>query len=125
MAESEGELLGKGSAAELLANWRGAERDHAASIESAGVAALAAEAALGAAKAAHETAEAARLSLDAAQRAEHAARETSDAADVLSTAAAQGQALAKSVLSDAATAETDARDAFHEAQRLDFPKDPA
>ena len=38
MAESEAERLGKGSAAELLANWRAAERDHAAAIESAGVA---------------------------------------------------------------------------------------
>ncbi len=124
MAESEGERLGKGSAAELLSNWRAAERDHAAAIESAGVAALAAEAAQRASRAAQETAEAARLSLQAAQRAEHAARETAEAADVLSATAGQEQTLADNAVSKTATAETDARDAFQEAQRLDFPKDP-
>ena len=123
MAEFEGERLGKGSAAELLSNWRAAERDHAAAIESAGVAGLAAEAAQRAAKAAHETAEAARLSLEAAQRAAHAARETAEAAEVLSGTAAQEQSLANGAVSDAATAETHAKDAFQEAQRLDFPKD--
>ena len=124
MAESEGERLGKGSAADLLANWRAAERDHAAALESAGVAALASEAAQRAAKAAHETAEAARLSLDAAQRAAHAARETADAANVLSGTAAQEQSLADTAVSDAETAETDARNAFQEAQSQGFPKEP-
>ena len=80
MAESEGERLGKGSAAELLSRWRAAERDHAAAIESAGVAALASDAAQRAAHAARETADAARLSLEAAQRAERAAREAAEAA---------------------------------------------
>jgi hypothetical protein len=125
MAESEGERLGKGSAAELLSNWRAAERDHAAAVESAGVAGLAAEAAQRAAKAAHETAEAARLSLEAAQRAEHAARETAEAAEVLSGTAAEEQSLADSAVSETAAAETDAKDAFHEAQRQGFPKEPA
>jgi hypothetical protein len=124
MAESEGERLGKGSAAELLANWRAAERDHAAALESAGVAGLAANAAQRAAKAAHETAEAARLSLEAAQRAEHAARETAEAAEVLSATATEEQSLADSAVNEAATAETDAKDAFQEAQRQGFPKEP-
>jgi hypothetical protein len=124
MAESEAERLGRGSAADLLANWRAAERDHAAAIESAGVAALASEAAQRAAKAAHETAEAARLSLDAAQRAEHAARETAEAAEALSGVASEEQALADTALSAALTAESDARDAFQEAQRQGFPKEP-
>jgi hypothetical protein len=122
MAESEGERLGKGSAAELLANWRAAERDHAAATESAGVAALASEAAQRAANAAHETAEAARLSLEAAQRAAHAARETADAANVLSSTTSQEQSLADTALSEAKTAESDARKAFQEAQRQGFPR---
>ena len=122
MAESEGERLGKGSAAELLANWRAAERDHAAAIESAGVAGLAVEAAQRAANAAHETAEAARLSLDAAQRADHAAQETADAANVLSASAAKEQSLANTALSEAKTAETEAKDAFQDAQRQGLPE---
>jgi hypothetical protein len=124
MAESEGERLGKGSAAELLSNWRAAERDHAAAIESAGVAGLATDAANRAANAARETAEAARLSLDAAQLAERAARETADAAQVLSAAAKSDQAQADAAVADTAIVEKRAKDAFQEAQRLDFPKDP-
>ena len=123
MAESEGERLGKGSAAELLANWRAAERDHAAAIETAGVAGLAVEAAQRAAKAALETAEAARLSLDAAQRANHAAQETADAANVLSASASNEQSLADTALREAKTAESEAKDAFQDAQREGFPKD--
>ena len=124
MAESEGERLGKGSAAELLANWRAAERDHAAAIESAGVAGLAVEAAQRAAKAAHETAEAAKLSLEAAQRAAHAARETAAAADVLSATATGEHSLADAAVSETRAAETEAKDAFREAQRQGFPKEP-
>ena len=124
MAESEGDRLGKGSAAELLANWRAAERDHAAAIESAGVAGLATEAAKRAANAARETAEAARLSLEAALLAERAARETAEAADVLSTTAVRDQSQADAAVADAALVEKRAKDAFHEAQRQDFPKDP-
>ena len=122
MAESEAERLGKGSAAELLANWRAAERDHAAAIESAGVAGLAAEAPQRAAKAAHETAEAAPHSLEAAPRAAHAARETADAAQVLSATTAEEQSLADSALSEAQAAESVAKVAFQEAQRQGFPK---
>jgi hypothetical protein len=123
MAESEGERLGKGSAAELLANWRAAERDHAAAIESAGVAGLAVEAAQRAARAARETAEAARLSLEAAQRADHAARETADAADVLRATASREQVDLDAAVIEAEAVETEAKDAFHEAQRRDFPSE--
>jgi len=122
MAESEDQRLGKGSAADLLADWRAAERDHAAAIESASVASLAAEAAQRAAHAARETADAARLSLEAAQRAEQAARETADAADVLSAAAAKEQEVADAALIDSTTAAADAKDAFQSAQDQGFPK---
>jgi len=125
MAESEGQRLGKGSAAELLARWRAAERDHAAATETATVAALAAAAAQRAANAARETAEAARLSLEAAQRADLAARETAEAADVLSATADVQQGNADSAVVDAAAAETEAKDAFNVARKAGFPKNPA
>ena len=124
MAESEGERLGKGSAAELLSKWRAAERDHAAALESASVAALASDAAHRAANAARETADAARLSLEAAQRAERAARETAEAADVLSAATTREQALTDEAVAASEAAETEAKDAFQNAQRKGFPKDP-
>jgi hypothetical protein len=124
MAESEGERLGKGSAAELLAKWRAAERDHAAAVESASVASLASDAAQRAAHAARETADAARLSLEAAQRAERAARETAGAADVLSAATAREQALTDEAVTASEAAETEARDAFQNAQQKGFPKVP-
>ena len=125
MSESEGRRLGKGSAADLLAQWRAAERDRAAAIESASVASLAAAAAERAAHAARETADAAKLSLEAAQRAERAARETADAADVLTAAAAKERSIADEALTSAQSAETEAMDAFQDAQRHGFPKDPA
>jgi hypothetical protein len=122
MSETEGRRMGKGSAASLLANWRAAERDYAAALESAGVADLASAAAKRAAHAARETADAARLSLEAAQRADHAARETAEAADVLSGATAKEKAIADDAVASTEAAETEARDAFHEAQRKGFPK---
>jgi hypothetical protein len=123
MSESEADRMGKGSAASLLANWRAAERDHAAAVESAGVADLASAAAERAAHAARETAEAAKLSLEAAQRADKAARETADAADVLSAATSREKAVADEAVSSTRAAETEAKDAFHDAQRKGFPKD--
>jgi hypothetical protein len=123
MAESEGERLGKGSAADLLSAWRGAERDHAAADEAASVAQLATEAARRAARAARETADAAKLSLQAAERAERAARETADAADVLSAATTKELDAADRAASLAADREIAAKDAFHDAQERGFPKD--
>jgi hypothetical protein len=122
MSESEAQRMGKGSAASLLANWRAAERDHAAAVESAGVAGLASAAADRAAHAARETADAAKLSLEAAQRADRAARETADAADVLSAATSRERAVADEAVSSTKAAETAAKDAFHEAQQKGFPK---
>jgi hypothetical protein len=122
MSESEGQRLGKGSAAELLANWRATERDHAAAVETASTATIAAAAAERAARAARETAEAARLSLDAAQRAEHAAKETAEAAEILSTTAARDSATANAAVEDTQAAEDHARDEFQAAQRKGFPK---
>ena len=122
MSESEGHRLGNGSAASLLADWRATERDHAAAVVSAGVADLASAAAERAANAARETAEAAKLSLEAAQRADRAARETADAADVLSAATAKEKAVAHEAVTSAELAKTEAREAFHDAQRQGFPK---
>jgi hypothetical protein len=122
MSETEGRRMGKGSAADLLADWRAAERDHAAAIESASVASLAAAAAERAAHAARETADAARLSMEAAQRAERAARETADAADVLSAAAGKERSIADDALTAAGAAETEAKNAFQDAQRKGFPR---
>ena len=124
MSDFEGRRMGKGSAADLLARWRAAERDRAAAIESASVASLAAAAAERAAHAARETADAAKLSLEAAQRAERAARETADAADVLTAAAVKERSVADEALTSAESAETQAMDAFHHAQQQGFPKDP-
>jgi hypothetical protein len=124
MSETESDRIGRGSAADLLAQWRAAERDHAAAVESASVATLAAAAAERAAHAARETADAAKLSLEAAQRAERAARETADAADVLTGAAAKEQAIADQALTSSEAAERNAKDAFQEGQRKGFPKDP-
>jgi hypothetical protein len=122
MPESEDQPLGKGSAADLLARWRGAERDHAAAVESASVAALAADAAQRASIAARETADAARLSLEAAQRAERAARETADAADVLSAAASIERTVADAAVGNTEAQEAKAKSAFQDAQDQGFPK---
>ena len=123
MAESEGERLGKGSAADLLSAWRAAERDHVAAGDAAGVAHLATEAARRAADAARETADAAKLSLEAAQRAERAARQTAEAADILSAATTREQQIADQAVIAAAERESEAKDAFHEAQERGFPKE--
>ena len=42
----------------------------------------------------------------------------------MSAMAAEEQSLADNAVSETATAETDARDAFQEAQRQGFPKEP-
>src|SRR6185312_11064078 len=87
VSEKEAERLGKGSAAELLSAWRGAERDRVAAEETLQVASVAALAAAEAARAAQETSEAARLTMEAAQKAELAARRTSEAAELLAKSA--------------------------------------
>ncbi len=122
MAEDQGHRLGKGSAAELLATWRGAERDRVAAEETASVASLAAAAAAEAETAASETASAAKLSLEAAQRADHAARRTADAAKIVATTTKSQSGEADAALVDSRSAEDDARDRFLDAQKEGFPK---
>lgn len=120
MAEAESKR--RGSAAELLGNWRAAERDLAAARETANVADLAAAAAEQALIAAHETGEAARLSSEAAKRAEGSARRTAEAAEITAAAARKDQTEAAAAVRHSAAAETAAGDAFHAAEREGFPK---
>ena len=123
LAEDAGKRLGKGSAAELLAAWRGAERDRAAAEATASVAALASAAATEAQTAASETATAARLSLEAAQKAEHAAHRTADAAGIVASTTRQEFSDAEAALQESRSAENIARDTFLGAQKQGFPKD--
>jgi len=125
VAEAEGELLGKGSAAELLSNWRAAERDRIAAEETASVATLAAQAANVAATAAEETAAAARLSLEAAQRAEHAALRTSEAAELASKTARRDSTAADAALESSRAAEDEAKTRFQSGQSRGFGKEGA
>jgi hypothetical protein len=125
MAEEEGRRLGKHSAAELLGDWRAAERDLAAAKAHNDTASLAATAAHQAQLAAQETSDAARLSQEAAQRAAAAANRTSEAAQLTATAASADAEKAGTELEGATRAETDAGDRFREAQRLGFPQPKA
>jgi hypothetical protein len=120
LAEAEGDALGKGSAAELLGNWRAAERDRVAAEETASVASLAAKAAQEAATAAEETAAAARLSLEAAQRAERAALRTSEAAELASRVARGESAAADAALEASKAAEDEAKARFQGGQSRGF-----
>lgn len=121
MAEAESRR--KGSAAELLGNWRAAERDLVAARDSADAATLAAAAAEVALVAARETSEAARLGAEAAQRAGHSAKRTAEAAEVTARAAQRESASSQEALKTAAQAEAVAGEAYHEAAREGFPKD--
>jgi hypothetical protein len=120
MAEPESRR--RGSAAELLGNWRAAERDLVAARDSVDVGTLAATAAEVAVVAARETAEAARLGAEAAQRAQESARRTAEAAEMTAEAAQRDKASAEETLAQATQSETDAAAAYHEAARQDFPK---
>ena len=122
MSEKAGEQLGKGSAAELLGNWRAAERDRIAAEETLKVAGVAALAAAEAARAAQDTSDAARLTMEAAQKAELAARRTSEAAELLARSAGADKGAATEALAKSRRAESDARDVYHEAQAKGFPK---
>jgi hypothetical protein len=121
MAEAESRKLGKHSAAELLADWRAAERDVEAAKAHADTAGLASAAAEEARVAARETSDAARLSLEAAQRASDAAKRTAGAAELTASAALRDQAKAGTDLESATLAESVAGDRFRDAQRLGFP----
>jgi hypothetical protein len=118
------------SAAELLADWRSAERDSAAAHEAASVAARAVTAAAAAEEAATEAEAAALEATDAAARAKEAAERakaaTSQAAEAAQLAAStteDDQARADQTVEDADRAEREARDRFHSAQDDGFPKE--
>ena len=121
MAEAESRK--RGSAAELLGDWRAAERDLVAAQDAADVATAAAAAAQEAVVAARETGEAARLGAEAAHRAEESARRTAEAAEVTARAAKREQASAEETLLGSTQAEKTAGEAYREAQRQGFPKD--
>lgn len=119
-----------GSASELLADWRSAERDSVAAHEAASVAARAVtaaaaaeEAAVGAETAARDATDAAARAKEAAERARTAAGEAAEAAQRAAATTEDDQARADQTVAEADRAETEARDRFHEAQEEGFPKD--
>ena len=119
------------SAADLLGEWRAAERDSVAARTAATVAALAVATAGAAERAAGEAAiageaamEAARRAKEAAEHARKAATQAADAARLTHGTAEGDQARAYEAVANAEQAETEARDRFHEAERAGFPKHP-
>lgn len=118
------------SAAELLGDWRAAERDTAAAKSAASMAALALRAASAAREAATETEAAVEAALAAAERAKIAAErartaatEAAEAALLLATRAEADETRANDAVVDAESAETVARDRFHEAEGKGFSKE--
>ena len=118
-----------GSAAELLADWRSAERDSLAAHEAASVAARAVTAAAAAEEAAVEAESAAREATDAAARAKEAAERAkaaaslaAEAAQVAASTTEDDQARADVTVLETDRAEGEARDRFLEAQEGGFPK---
>lgn len=119
-----------GSASELLADWRAAQRDSVAAQVAASVATRAATAAATAEEAAAEAALADREATDAAARAKEAAERAKTAATKAAEAAQRAaattevdQARADQSVVETAEAETEARDRFHAAQKRGFPRD--
>ena len=117
------------NAAELLGDWRAAERDTAAAKVAKTVAELALKAAEAADAAAKETERAALVALDAsksaqaaASQAKKAASHASEAATLLTAGAEGDKARASQALANAEKTETKARDRFHEAEDKGFPK---
>jgi hypothetical protein len=121
----------RGSAAELLADWRSAGRDTAAAKAAVRVASLALDAAQAAQDAASETETAARAAQDAVERAmqaagsaKRAAAHAAEAAKILMSTAEGDQVRANNDLGEARLSEQEAGDRFHDAQDLGFPTDP-
>jgi hypothetical protein len=119
-----------GAAAELLGNWRAAERDTFAARSAVEVAKLALIAAKAAEEAAIETeaaakasAEAVERAMQAASRAKRAAQEAAEAARILNAGAQGDKARANHVLEAAESTEQGARDQFHHAQDRGFTKE--
>lgn len=118
------------SAAELLGDWRGAERDNVAARLAASVAEIALRAASAVEEAAIETEAAAKAALEAAERAQaaadrarRAAAQAAEAAKLLSAAAEGDKVRANHHVDETEASETSARDRFHEASNEGFPKD--
>ena len=120
----------KQNAASLLGTWRAAERDTAAAKAAQTVAEMALASAHAAEQAAKETEVAAFAALDAAKsaqaaaaRAKSAATQAAEAAAILSAGAEGDKARANQALNTAETAEGDAREKFHEAERKAFERE--
>ena len=118
------------SAADLLGDWRAAERDAVSAKKARSVADRALAAAQAASEAAAESAAAAKAAVEASRRASLAAQAARKVAAELSASAA---ADAKTAEGDKATAnhhvthteeaETSARDRFHDAEAKGFPRE--
>ena len=120
------------SAAELLADWRGAKRDTAAADAAAEVARLALEAAKAADEAAAETEEAATAAADAVERAmkaaasaKRSAAHAARAAQILMASAEGDTARAIQEVETAHEAEAAAGERFHKAEERGFPREGA
>ena len=118
-----------GSASELLADWRTAERDAVAAHEAASVAAravaaatAATDAAVEAETAAMEAKGAAARAADAAERANVAASLAAEAAQTAASTTEDDQAKADQTAIEADRVEGEARDRFHTAQEGGFPR---
>jgi hypothetical protein len=127
---AKGRDTAHGSASELLADWRAAQRDSVAAHEAASVAARAATAAATAEEAAAEAEIAAREATDAAARAKEAAEraktaatQAADAAQRAAVTTEDDQARADQSVVETEAAESEARDRFHAAQEEGFPKE--
>lgn len=117
------------SAAELIGDWRAAERDTAAAKTVATIAGLALKTAKAAAEAATETEAAANAAQDAAERAKAAAdrakvaaSHAAEAARLLGETAQVDKVEANHAVDDAEHAETAARDRYHDAESEGFPR---
>jgi hypothetical protein len=126
---SVGERAGSehGRAAELLSEWRAAERDPAGARLVESVASAAAEAAVEAESAAAKAESAAAAAMEAAAQAKDAAvlardaaRRAAEGAAMAETRAEGDEVRAGQNVADAEQAESDVRDRFHEAQRRGF-----
>jgi hypothetical protein len=118
------------SAADLLGDWRAAERDTAAAKVAQTVAELALAAAAAAEEAAQETETAALAALDAsksaqsaADRAKRAATQAAEAASILTSGALGDKARANHAVDDAESAEGRARERFHDAEQKGFSRE--
>lgn len=118
------------SAADLLADWRAADRDAVAARDAAKVASLALAASASAEEAAAEVEVAVEAALEAVERARAAAGRAREAATQAAEAAtialstAEGDKVRADIQVRATEeAETAAKDRFHEAQAEGFPKD--